>query len=761
MPNHSDTKNEMNIDDLQLIIAEAWKIITPFWPLKNFIATNPLQGLENASFEDAIEKSLQYFQQENIPETMHRVNKETIKWCQAFFDAGQATIMMPHRYQGLYASFKILVGHDERIHENNKDKLNFISSLPITAEEAITLCLNKLNIPNVDRLLFLTLLLTTLPGWSSYVKYYNEWSECDDDCRYPASLADYLAVRTITTYLLWPHAVELISWHYNHIPHLNADKISGIFASEKRYHLPLLDNISTHAARINTHEADIPDAQFVFCIDVRSEPYRKILENQGHYETFGFAGFFGLPIKINNSLLKEEFASCPVLIKPQHTVDVIPDCSESKLERLSRNLHLKNKLKKIYDNLKYTFTTPFTLVEAIGVVSGIRMAFNTLMPRSISLIKRKLNDYLLPIDKTKTVIEQTGNYSIEFSDQCNYALNTLKMIGLTSNFSRFVFLCGHGSSTENNTYASALDCGACGGHQGASNAKVMAQILNNNEVRQYLTHQGINIPTQTVFIAAQHNTTTDDLKIYISGENSHLVNSPEFILIKNNLENARLISADIRLQKLSHSNSKLANLINHDPINDRSVDWAQTRPEWGLARNGAFIVGPRSLTEKINLDGRAFLHSYDWKIDHNGEILTTILTAPMVVAQWINSQYLFSTLDNISYGSGSKVTQNITGKFGVMQGNASDLMCGLPLQSVFSTDEKAYHEPIRLMTIVYAPQHLINMVINQQPVLQKLFGNGWVSLACVDPESNDLSILTRDFSWKSHSTQATPVEGVT
>ena len=57
------------------------------------------------------------------------------------------------------------------------------------------------------------------------------------------------------------------------------------------------------------------------------------------------------------------------------------------------------------------------------------------------------------------------------------------------------------------------------------------------------------------------------------------------------------------------------------------------------------------------------------------------MTAPMVVAQWINAQYLFSTLDNVSFGAGSKVTQNITGKLGVMQGNASDLMHGLPQQT--------------------------------------------------------------------------------
>jgi uncharacterized protein YbcC (UPF0753/DUF2309 family) len=180
----------------------------------------------------------------------------------------------------------------------------------------------------------------------------------------------------------------------------------------------------------------------------------------------------------------------------------------------------------------------------------------------------------------------------------------------------------------------------------------------------------------------------------------------------------------------------------------RSMDWAEVRPEWGLARNAAFIVGPRDLTRAVNLEGRCFLHSYDWKKDPTGKFLTTILTAPMVVAQWINSQYLFSTIDNVAYGGGSKITQNVTGKLGVMQGNASDLMHGLPLQSVFAADGEPYHEPLRLLTVVYAPRSILDAIIPTQNVLKKLFGNGWVTIVCIDPSDNHTYLLKRDLSWK-------------
>lgn len=80
------------------------------------------------------------------------------------------------------------------------------------------------------------------------------------------------------------------------------------------------------------------------------------------------------------------------------------------------------------------------------------------------------------------------------------------------------------------------------------------------------------------------------------------------------------------------------------------------------------------------MEGRCFLHSYDYRNDPGGHYLAVILTAPIVVAQWINMQYLFSTLDNVAYGSGSKITKKITEKIGIMQDNASERMTELPLQ---------------------------------------------------------------------------------
>jgi uncharacterized protein YbcC (UPF0753/DUF2309 family) len=163
-------------------------------------------------------------------------------------------------------------------------------------------------------------------------------------------------------------------------------------------------------------------------------------------------------------------------------------------------------------------------------------------------------------------------------------------------------------------------------------------------------------------------------------------------------------------------------------------DWSQVRPEWGLSRNAYFIIGRRSLTQDQSLNGRAFLHSYDYRVDSKLRLLENILTGPLVVGQWINMEHYFSTVDNENYGSGSKVYHNVAGRIGVMTGNLSDLRTGLPAQTVLA-DGKPYHEPMRLITVIEAPFSQVLITLDHVSSVRRLMNNGWIRMMVIDPES--------------------------
>ena len=159
----------------------------------------------------------------------------------------------------------------------------------------------------------------------------------------------------------------------------------------------------------------------------------------------------------------------------------------------------------------------------------------------------------------------------------------------------------------------------------------------------------------------------------------------------------------------------------------RSRDWSQVRPEWGLAGNAAFIAAPRERTSGINLGGRAFLHSYSWQLDKEFSVLELIMTAPMVVASWINLQYYGSTVNNRVFGAGNKVLHNVSGTIGVLEGNSGDLRVGLPWQSVHDGN-RFVHEPLRLNVVIDAPLDAINGIIAWQQSVRDLVDNCWIHL---------------------------------
>lgn len=186
--------------------------------------------------------------------------------------------------------------------------------------------------------------------------------------------------------------------------------------------------------------------------------------------------------------------------------------------------------------------------------------------------------------------------------------------------------------------------------------------------------------------------------------------------------------------------------LDADALFTRAQDWSQVRPEWGLARAAAFIAAPRHLTAGRNLEGRAFLHSYDRAIDPDLKTLELILTAPMVVASWISLQYYGSTVAPSSFGAGDKTLHNVCGKIGVLEGNAGDLRVGLPLQSIH--DGAGFvHEPLRLSVFIAATPDAITQVLARQPQVRALVDNGWVLLFSIDDNGRDTHRYAGALTW--------------
>lgn len=571
-----------------------------------------------------------------------------------------------------------------------------------------------------------------------------------------------------------------------------------------------------------------PFAQAMFCIDTRSERLRRHLESVGDYQTFGIAGFFGVPVSFMELGKGSETHLCPVLLTPKNLV------MEMSVTDVHDELAL-SALEKAMHELKESVLTPFVTVEAIGLLFGLDMVGKTLAPSAYNRWRSRLHNHKphthLLIDKLsreqadsivravqRAVIAKAVEHELEIPPelikddliresretalgnsettpllqqksklgeaQCaafikrlreTYRINqadarlqmerlarigfsldeqvvfvsqALRAIGLTDNFSRFILAVGHGSQSENNPYESALDCGACGGNLGLFNARIFANMANKPVVRQRLREQGIDIPDDAWFIPALHNTTTDEVHMHDLDllPSSH----PVYIdRLQSGLIAACRLCVHERLPTLEHDAGALSPADAGKHAMRNAMDWSQVRPEWGLSRNAYFIIGRRSLTEQLSLEGRAFLHSYDYRADGKHRLLENILTGPLVVGQWINMEHYFSTVDNERYGSGSKVYHNVAGRFGVMTGNLSDLRTGLPAQTVLSGGQP-YHEPMRLMTVIEAPFEKVLSAINRVAVVRRLLNNGWIRVMVVDPETRKIHIHHKG-QWQQHT----------
>ena len=671
---------------------------------------------------------------------------EISRWCAAYFDEGQSVWRLPSRGSKVYAAWRVSMRYDRNPQMMGiRDFRTSVASLPNDPMAAIAAVIAVLGIPDRAVEDYLHRALLDIGGWAAYARH-RVWNAALQD-RDDDTLIQLLAIRVVWGYALfrerkdaafctaWQHAMETAATlpkdeQLGGDPDLAID-LTLQQAYEHAFQRRLLAQLAAASSDHRTAPRKRKALQAAFCIDVRSEVYRRALETVSlDAETIGFAGFFGFPIEYVPIGRVHGGAQCPVLLKPSVVVcEAVARVSEKEEQDILDSRLLHRRVSKAWKSFKLSAVSSFTYVETVGLLFASKLVGDslgvtrTVADPTVDGLDRRVIDRVGPRIEPRTVAgRQTG---FDGAQRVAMAEAVLRAMSMTGDFARLVMLTGHGSTTVNNPHASGLDCGACGGHTGEANARVAAAILNDPAVRIGLRSRGIDIPHDTWFLGCLHDTTTDGIRIFDAATmpSSH---TQDIDRLRDWLNQASHLARMERAALLGVSNDAAADAR----IKARSRDWSQVRPEWGLAGNAAFIAAPREYTAGIDLLGRAFLHNYDWRTDDGFGVLELIMTAPMVVASWINLQYYGSTVNNRAFGAGNKVLHNVVGTIGVLEGNAGDLKVGLPLQSVHD-GARFVHEPLRLHVFIAAPIDAINNVIAKHASVRELVDNHWLHLFAI------------------------------
>jgi len=376
-----------------------------------------------------------------------------------------------------------------------------VSEAPDSAIALIARAAERLSLGEEAMATYFHQMLMTLGGWAQYARYKLWQAEL-------AGGSDEIVTDCLAIRLVWEEALFL---HYG-------PKIAGRWANVRAAHAApveatadLVADVILQAAAERSAQRDLaatlaedpprmaldrPALQAAFCIDVRSEVFRRALESvDPHIQTLGFAGFFGLATAHRRFASDVEELRLPVLLNPKvRTCSGGPD-----VVLADRAARVKARAKRAWGRFKLAAVCSFAFVEATGPIYVVKLLSDALGLKWAP----SLSD---PAPRPEPALDLASRIAA--------AETVLRAMSLTKGFARLVLLTGHGANVVNNPHASGLHCGACGGYSGEVNARLLAALLNDPEVRTGLVPSGINIPADTLFVAALHDTTTDRVTLY-------------------------------------------------------------------------------------------------------------------------------------------------------------------------------------------------------------------------------------------------------
>ena len=778
----------MNESSICRALDEASAMLPQQAILENFVHHNPLEHLQQMPMRDAVQYAHSLESKMSIGERVNaltgvdprkRVNDALVELSSAYLDRGAAKWAPQFRDKGFlyfFASLECLGRAPWRRHaritarriqsELSKETDQWAQRTVSLAAELIQENLDALGVEPGDQTDALRALLLELKGWAGMF-HRMETHPAEAPESVSSRLIEFSAVQCILTRASIESLAlqsggghdSLSSWiakapkereksggnewpqHDSALSHIDqsADRREAL---ETEFKYSLIHAIGSSPASASPSPLARPAVQVYTCIDDRCCSFRRHLERsgQGKLETFGVAGFFGVPVRYKPADGGEEMILAPEGQLPPALIVEVERAEKAKLESYHRREYAFARAKTAWENASFSPVGSLFL-SCLAPFSFLRLLLLGLSPSTSRAIKDQFHQTVLRKPET--------DFALPYTPQQGAALlaRTFKDIGVQDRFAPIVLILGHGARSVNNPFAAAYNCGACGGREGAVSARLMARLGNNKEVRNCLaTEHGVRIPDDSVLVGGMHNTTSDTVE-YFDVDAIPFSHLEEWKQTQQYVEEALGKNALERCNRFFFAQNIRSphEALRH--VQKRGLDPAEVRPELNHATNAAVVVGRRELTRDHFLDRRVFLPSYDpFSDDVEGTNLEHVLAPALTVCSGINLEYLFSTIDT-HHAAGTKAPLNIVGNVGVLQGTTGDLRPGLPAQMT------EMHVPVRSLFIVDAPIERVEAVLGRREDLARLVYNEWVRFVVRNPDTGKYVMYTE-------GCQYTPIEGI-
>ncbi len=291
-------------------------------------------------------------------------------WASAYFDEGQALWSAP-RSKSAFAAWRAFATQDltpEII--GLKGFASYVANAPDTAHQILARAVSTLGLEPAALETYFHQLLMTLGGWSQVARYKLWQAELAGST--DTTTIDLLAIRILWEEALFARYSDAIELKWADVAKAHAAPVSPAPAQ-------IVDVILHEASELAAQrtiaaaflapspsgEPQRPALQAAFCIDVRSEVFRRALESLSpQIRTLGFAGFFGVSTSHRRFASDVHELRLPVLLNPGVS-SVSGDSTEEKNDHEAR---IASRASRAWGRFKLAAVSSFAFVEATGPV---------------------------------------------------------------------------------------------------------------------------------------------------------------------------------------------------------------------------------------------------------------------------------------------------------------------------------------------------------------------------------------------------------